>query len=183
MRKLTCTSIEELVVRDLDAGLDDKERALLDAHLLDCAACRELRQEMTGLIAALKADAPEDPGEEYWRRYDLSLDAKLREKEMNRSAWGLRWKLAAAAICVVLAVFAVWEYSMRPDQDGQTLPSRTLALVQDLNELYGPVEEDRFASVDIQTVAAIPADSRIAFLNDGLMTWFEAEDEADNLLL
>jgi hypothetical protein len=182
MRKLTCTNIEELVIRDLDAGLGDEERSLLEAHLLDCAACRELQHEMTGLMAALKTDAPEDPGEEYWRRYDLSLDAKLREKEMNRSAWGLRWKLTAAAICVVLAVFAAWKYSLRPDQDAQTLPARTLALVEDLNELYGPVEEDRYASVDI-LVASIPSDSRIAFLNDGLMTWFEAEDEADNLLL
>ncbi|MFZ5868222.1 MAG: zf-HC2 domain-containing protein [Thermodesulfobacteriota bacterium] len=183
MKKLTCTNIEELVIRDLDAGLDDRERVALDAHVLECATCRELRQEMARLIAALKTDAPEDPGEEYWRRYDLSLDAKLREKEMNRNAWGLRWKLAAAAICVVLAVFAAWEYSMRLDQDGQTLPSRTLALVEDLNELYGPVEEDRYASADVQAVAIISADSRIAFLNDGLMIWFEAEDEADNLLL
>ncbi|MBM4326159.1 MAG: zf-HC2 domain-containing protein [Deltaproteobacteria bacterium] len=183
MKKLMCARAEELLVRDLDAGLTDTERALLETHLTGCAACAELRQEISGLIAALKTDSPADPGEEYWHRYDLSLEAGLREKEINPGVWVLRWKLAAAALCVVLVVLAAREFTGRPDRDAQTLPARALALVEDLREIYGPVEEDRYLSMDIGNDAAFPGDFRIAFLNDGFTNWFEVEDESDNLLL
>ena len=52
---LQCGRTRELVSLELDGELSELESARLQAHLEECAACRELKAELAGLTLSLRA--------------------------------------------------------------------------------------------------------------------------------
>lgn len=184
MRPLTCQKAEQLIVKELDDGLDPSAQTRLNDHLAGCSLCRAFRVECENLFADVKTDYPEDPGDEFWRMYDVSLNAKLREKEMRpRSVWG--WNvvgaLAAAGVAVLVFALSVGDFRNAPTMD----PAVSAAVIEDLNELYGPVGEDYYPSgisnLSAESMAKIAASGSTY---DGIVTtWFEVEDESNHLLL
>jgi hypothetical protein len=52
---LQCRRTRELVSLELDGELSELESARLEAHLENCASCRELKTELGGLTLALRA--------------------------------------------------------------------------------------------------------------------------------
>ena len=55
-----CRRTRELVSLALDGELSELEEARLASHLADCASCREVQADLTGLTTALRA-APLEP--------------------------------------------------------------------------------------------------------------------------
>jgi ferric-dicitrate binding protein FerR (iron transport regulator) len=87
---LECRSTRELVSLALDGELSELDGARLDAHLAACAACCELRAELEGLTAALRA-APLERLER-----PITLPQRVR--------WSLRpLQVGAAAAAVAVA--------------------------------------------------------------------------------
>ena len=128
MRKLDCPRAEELIIRDLDEGLDQERLALLESHISQCSSCRRFREETNSLLASVAADVPEDPGEDFWRYYDVSLEARLREKSLNRP-WGFGLKLAGVLMVGMLALLVVRWGVMEP-QEPRSMDKRVAMLAE-----------------------------------------------------
>lgn len=87
---LQCRRTRELVSLALDGELTELDEARLEAHLVDCAACRSLEAELSGLTLALRAA----PLEQLSR--PVSLPQRVR--------WSLRpLQVGAAAAAVAVA--------------------------------------------------------------------------------
>jgi anti-sigma factor RsiW len=57
----TCEQTEDRLLDALDGNLDSAERALLDAHLADCAKCRQLAVGVRQTVEALHHLPPVEP--------------------------------------------------------------------------------------------------------------------------
>jgi hypothetical protein len=182
MKTLDCPKTEQLIVGELDEGLDAATLQALENHLRECPSCRAFRKDTARILASVAADVPEDPGELYWKHYETSLGAKLSEKSpVSRSGYG--WKAAAAfaALAAVLTTSQVLNF--RSQSPGQMDQTAALSLMRDLSVIYGPGLED-------VPVGAEPGDDLREALaaggqapEDYLLSWFEVEDESNRLLL
>ncbi len=181
MRPLTCRNVEELIVRDLDEGLDAADRARLEDHLQECSECCRLQEQFKHLFSAVRADVPEEPGEDFWRMYDVSLEAKLREKEVRRGTlfgWRVVGAFVAAGVILVAAALGVVNFRDTSPVD----PFVSAAVMEDLTELYGPVPE-RYSpygtGAAAENIVSKVASGATSY-DDLETTWFEVEDERNH---
>ena len=191
MKNLDCRKAEEWIVTDLDEGIEHQRRLILEDHLSGCASCRKMREDTKLLLSGVAADAPEDPGEAFWKLYRISLDARLRDRDISRSwgfwrtrDWSFGWKPASALamavlVFVIISIGIFHPWGSRPSTDEAVSPQ----LIGELNELYGPVSDElpyfAFTSGDAQFLQA----SRSSGLDDSSVEWFEVEDEPNQLFL
>lgn len=87
-----------------DGALDALRRAMLDAHLVTCAACRAAVADQTTVAALLAATPPADVPADFLAR----LNARIDEEDsvfgaVDYKAWTLR--LAPLAAVLALAAF------------------------------------------------------------------------------
>jgi len=86
------------------------ERARIEAHLVECAECRETATEFRGLLDELAATTPAPP-DVAWARYRAELRARVaaRRRPSRRARW-LRpapvAAMAAMAAALVIIVYA-----------------------------------------------------------------------------
>lgn len=182
MSKFDCAKAQELIIRDLDEGLDEERLALMESHVGQCSSCRRFREEMSSLLASVAADVPEDPGEDFWRYYDVSLEARLQEKRLRRP-WGFGLKLAGVLTAALLALLVVRWGVMEPQEPSMTDNRVAMLLIQDLNGLYGPITDEYTIPVGVSPQALEALAPQVSSGNDSLGDWFEVEDESDDLFL
>ena len=181
MKTPDCGTIGEWIVTDLDEGLDAQKKTLLASHLSQCAACRRTRDELVELLSAFRADVPPDPGEEFWRRYRSSLDARLQEKTPVRSPFRrMNWRFVAVALTamLVLAVVLVSHLENAPVKP-QRLVAMSPELLQELEQVYGPVPDEVLGASREMTDhhAVVIVDGNIPLMGDTDIRWFEVEDD------
>jgi anti-sigma factor RsiW len=102
--------VDELLVDHLRGDLDAGERARVDAHLGDCAQCRDARASYARLVGALARTEPPAPPI-HWGAYRAELRERLERRESGRGERGVRgWlgrpvpALVAAALVGALVV-------------------------------------------------------------------------------
>ncbi len=181
MKRLDCHLAEDWIIARLDESLGGEREQLLQAHLQQCAACRAFRDETAVLLSAVAADVPPDPGEDFWKRYDLSLDAKLREKAHDVPArwWRTALVVVAASVLVIVVGLGAMKYYQQPAPDRL---ARSTVLFEEFSQLYGPVSDEglnRYPSWD-QIVVGL-GNGYQEDVPDSL--WFEVEDEPYQVLL
>lgn len=184
MKTRECNEAEELVVVELDEGLTPSQQGRLENHLRRCAPCRQVREETLALMSSIASDLPEEPGEEFWKLYYQSLDARLREKEL-KPAWGLWWKAAGVLVAAVIAVVVIRVTVFQPD-NRQTVDLRAMSpdLIRELGQVYGPTAEELPSSSVYGDKLLSVGDAKLAArLDDNDLQWFEVEDETGSLFL
>ena len=188
MKNSDCHKVEELILTDLDEGLQPDKRVVLERHLSECPGCRKTWDETRLLLSQIAADAPKDPGEAFWRDYQISLEARLRERENSLSwGWGFWWKAAgafalAALVFVVVSVGVVQHYGARLPTHEDTVSTD---LISDLDQLYCPVlAEEATYDHEFDTEDSHLSRSIIASSGDPFAEWFEEDDdEPDQVFL
>ncbi len=184
MKTRECNEAEKLIIADLDEGLKPSEQERLENHLRLCAPCRQVREESLALLSAIASDLPEDPGEEFWKLYHQSLDARLKEQEL-KPLWGFWWKAAGVFVAAVIALLVIRVAIFQPD-NRQIADLRVMSpdLFQELEQVYGPTSEElspgSLYGDPLLTVVDARADAR---LDDSDVQWFEVEDEPGPLYL
>jgi len=140
--------VDELLVDHLRGDLDAGERARVEAHLADCAACRAARASYARLVGALARTEPPAPPI-HWGAYRAELRERLERRGAGRAARGWLGRpvpaLVAAALVAALVVAGMpgLRAPGAPDPlalDGTILASRLdmiarLDVVQDLDLL------------------------------------------------
>jgi predicted anti-sigma-YlaC factor YlaD len=99
--------VDELLVDHLRGDLGAVERARVDAHLGDCAACRDSRASYARLVGALARTEPPAPPI-HWGAYRAELRERLERRQAGRGARGWLGRpvpaLVAAALVAALVV-------------------------------------------------------------------------------
>jgi len=99
--------VDELLVDHLRGDLDAGERARVEAHLADCAACRAARASYARLVGALARTEPPAPPI-HWGAYRAELRERLERRGAGRAARGWLGRpgpaLVAAALVAALVV-------------------------------------------------------------------------------
>jgi hypothetical protein len=111
MKHLTSTELGAF----MDGALDERVRARAEAHLAECATCREALAELETQDRGLAAALTHDPGEAYFESFASRVQDRLDAAERARGAaapsrgglfgWlgsprGMAWAGAAAALLV-----------------------------------------------------------------------------------
>jgi anti-sigma factor RsiW len=108
---MSCETTLKLLDAYVDAELSPAEAAALDAHLGECAACREQHQAIRALQAAVRSNA-------YYHRAPSSLRSTLaarigrREPQQVVRAARRSWLQQAVAACAVAAFAATITYQL-----------------------------------------------------------------------
>jgi predicted anti-sigma-YlaC factor YlaD len=176
MKRLNCPIAEDWIIARLDGCLDNESEQLLQDHLRACAACRTFQEETAALLSAVAADVPADPGEDFWKWYDSSLDARLREKAQEGPILGW-WRTALIAVTASLVIIAVGLGAIQHYQQfPQDQLARSTVLIEELGQLYGPVSDDGLNSYPSwdKAVAGF-AGGFPEYGHDSL--WFDPEDD------
>lgn len=183
MKTIPCAKATDLIVRDLDEGLDSSDEQMLATHVRECLHCRQWREETAGILTSIAADVPEDPGEEFWKYYETSLQARLREKD-SQTSWSFLWK-AVGAIALAGTVFAViWLGGIDPRGprvDGDKV-SWSPALMLELEQLYGPDSEETLTLTSAREHRVVFTELTGSHRDEEVPGWFEVEDEPNQLL-
>jgi predicted anti-sigma-YlaC factor YlaD len=84
--KHLCSSVSELLEKYVDREVTEQERALVEAHLLDCSSCRDDLKSLQELSNVMKVSLGEMARGEEFDRVWLKVRRELRSEE-NRSWW------------------------------------------------------------------------------------------------
>ena len=104
---MTCEQFDRQLDAYLDRTLDAEQRREMDAHLESCPECREMADEMRGVLAAA-ASLPKSiaPPRNLWPAIALELVPRVKGRPERRVVWA-RWVPLAAAAVLLVAVTAV----------------------------------------------------------------------------
>ncbi len=179
MKNIDCLHAETLILTDLDEGLDSAAAVVLEAHLSECADCRRMRVEVRELLEETAADAPPDPSEQFWARYDACLDARLRDRAASALWWKTAAAFGAAALVGIVVILGVYEKS----QPTEIQPEVAIEVMENLDRVYGPTPDERpVATVSYDRIRSVLAKDREAY-RETYISWFEVEEESNHLLL
>jgi Putative zinc-finger len=184
MKTRECDEAERLIITALDEGLKPSEQERLENHLRLCAPCRQVREESLALLSAIASDIPEEPGEQYWKLYYQSLDARLKEQEL-KPVRGFWWKAAGVFVAAVIALLVIRVAIFQPDYR-QIADLRVMSpdLFQELAQVYGPSSEELSPGALYGYPLLTVVDARAAArLDESDVQWFEVEDEPGPLYL
>src|SRR5262245_53337108 len=100
----------------LDGDLGDRDRIAIEAHLADCAPCREALEEMRAVVDRAHALEATGPDHDLWPAIAARIEASSRPAPARRTApwWGWRLSLTlpqaslAAVALVAITAGAMW---------------------------------------------------------------------------
>jgi hypothetical protein len=88
--KITCAEFEILLADLVDETLPLAEKARMDAHAIECAACAELVRDVAGVAALMSRAASVEPPPAMVNRILLEATQGLSRVE-TRPSWISRW--------------------------------------------------------------------------------------------
>jgi len=130
-------------LEDFLAGTADREsRVRIEAHLRECAECRqevELMREMSGLFSSLRSPDPPVPSPGFYARV-----SSLIEQQQPSSFWTaflepVFGKRLALASLLVLATLGTVLMSRETDEYTGPSPETILAVEKDTAPIQGPL--------------------------------------------
>ena len=86
---MTCADLEILLCDYQDGTLRSEERALVEAHLVECEECTELAQDISRAVAFVERVAPAEPPPELLTRILLHAPGG-KSAAMGRPSWWRR---------------------------------------------------------------------------------------------
>jgi hypothetical protein len=159
---MNCSRADFLFDDYLFDRLDPETRGELEDHLLSCSVCRNAFEREKDLIEHIQSDRTPEPGEEYWRSLERSIQARTVERiepgvtetdvspgSLSRSLLNYLVPLAASIALLVGSLTdlglkprdtAVSDLSVLGSKEGGSQTGRTLCLsVQIRSHLLGSI--------------------------------------------
>jgi hypothetical protein len=167
---MNCEQCRAWMMSAVTDGLSDRQRSAFEAHVQECAGCREEYERVRALLEAIDhgvmAQAIAEPSPEFVARVRRRIAA---EDAPAKASW-LRWAPVAAAVTV--AVFAGGLWMMQPRNSAPrrvatnasavnqpaTVNHRAPTLARSVAKVTTPKPKPEFASV---RRAAMPKRQRI----------------------
>jgi anti-sigma factor RsiW len=153
---MNCTSLEQSLITYLDGKASPAERRGVDAHLAECAACRERAEQFRMLFGVLDEwqAPPPSPG------FDAAVRARVAQVPARSSFWA--WLLPsprAAFALTAVVLLSLWLSSVRPSLPSQAVVAQVqtsgeadFKMIEDL-----PVLEDYDVLSNFDALSDLPA--------------------------
>ncbi|MFZ0820399.1 MAG: zf-HC2 domain-containing protein [Candidatus Acidiferrales bacterium] len=126
---MSCERIEKRLVSYLDGRAKESDRRAVEAHLVDCSACRARVEGFQGVWNILG----ELPDHEPSGAFDARLRARLATEPVHQGFWaGVLPSPRFALAVTVLAVFCVWLSSRPVPPPAQVGTEAEFRMIQDL---------------------------------------------------
>jgi anti-sigma factor RsiW len=105
---MTCSEVRSRIALYIDREVVGAEALEFEAHLTECAECRDEYEHLRGTVDAVRGTSPlyEPPGTSYPAVLQLVNDWERRKKRR-------RWVPAAAAAAVLIAAATAWVSTVR----------------------------------------------------------------------
>jgi anti-sigma factor RsiW len=156
---------------DRATGTPPTDAAALDAHLAQCAACRDDLAAMCSLTTELLAPVEPEPLEDFWRRQRQSIMRRVRTASEPAPARWPAWRLAGALATLVIAVLVVRPHVAPPVPSSvERLDDDALQHLHDLLPAITPASAIEDADSDLLSIHDLGDDEldRLAeLLGDG----------------
>ena len=127
---MNCDTYRDRIDELVDATLDGAARRELDAHLLTCAECRALAEDLLAIRRAASQLPPLTPPDRIWQQMAPRVAAPITAAPRPTPNWRERLAVPLAIAAVLLAAVAItsvmrqWRNSSAPSQ---TPPAATTA--------------------------------------------------------
>jgi Putative zinc-finger len=127
---MNCDTYRDRIDELVDATLDGAARRELDAHLLTCAECRALAEDLLAIRRAASQLPPLTPPDRIWQQMAPRVAAPIAAAPRPTPNWRERLAVPLAIAAVLLAAVAItsvmrqWRNSSAPSQ---TPPAATTA--------------------------------------------------------
>ncbi len=121
---MNCLEIQNKLDDFLDESVSDAERQALDAHLKDCAQCRQALEKAQMLRGALRALPVEGPGEGF---YERALHHAM-EHDRRRPHFYVGGAIAAGFALMLVGSLLFKQPAMESGQLSQEIPGLTISL-------------------------------------------------------
>ncbi|MBI5250886.1 MAG: zf-HC2 domain-containing protein [Desulfomonile tiedjei] len=178
MNPIICREAEELIVEDLDEGLDPGGKNRLENHLQTCSKCVRMREDMRMMVAAASSDMPQDPNEDFWKSFDRGLEARIREREPAKRNRRL-WQVALPALAAAGIIIAVFGLTIDRHHPGVGKMSATSDIViDDVHQIFGPSRDELGPSMNSGITMVLNG-----VTDEAVVRWFEVEDESSQSFL
>ena len=159
---------EQELTRYAMGELEGAERASVEEHLEECAACRRELEEIRGEMAllALEAGGPAPPQRSRERLMAaIAREPRMRPVERRRPVW--RWVQVAAMIVVVALLGWSWQQKRQLAREVATLQSELGASREESQRIaadYQHVKDvlDMFQSPKLMKVTLVPGQAKPA---------------------
>jgi len=102
----------------LDGELAADERAALEAHLSACAACREVLDDLRGVMARAATLEDRGPARDLWAGVARSIGSEGAARRPRRLAFSVPQLLAASVALMALAGGTAWLTATRRATEG-----------------------------------------------------------------
>ncbi|OGV47274.1 MAG: hypothetical protein A2X46_18200 [Lentisphaerae bacterium GWF2_57_35] len=106
---MNCKKAEQALSMAMDGELPEKQKQQLQAHLSDCAPCRQMEQELNACRVMLRGQIaqPEQTPEAAWADVRRAIRLQSPAKESVAAPMVFNWRIQAASVIVMLAVIGV----------------------------------------------------------------------------
>ena len=131
---------EHLTSEQLTEYLGGQENARIQAHLADCARCRDDARRLLHVVGSLRAHAERSAERDaaFWTRQRFQVRSVLIQRRRRSPSWAL------AAAMAVLLLAAAWMFRTQPSQPPATGQSA---------QLQNPISDDALLSAVNSTLA------------------------------
>src|SRR5881628_2276550 len=92
----------------LDGTLAVGERAALEAHLVDCAACAATLEELRRVVARARALDDRAPGADLWPKIAVGIGRAIAPRARRYFAFTVPQLIAASVALIILSGGATW---------------------------------------------------------------------------
>jgi hypothetical protein len=139
---MKCKKYEEKIILYLYGELSDKEKADLQSHIQECAACARDLEYTKKVFKALddsKGEAPQANWEKSWK--EISSTTQVQPREKKSFLLTQRWVYAGAALLVVFVLgallgrFLFFPVKESPFRAGAAPAAMNPALIEYMDEL------------------------------------------------
>lgn len=114
---ITCDDAQALISDRLDGTIAETQRAQLDAHLANCAACAELADDLATIHAEAASLPTLTPSRDLWAGIEARLDTPVVSLDAHRRSplarWSTRQAAAAAAVLIAVTAGGTWLVATR----------------------------------------------------------------------
>jgi len=118
---MKCEELKKKLSLFMDHELNDKDRKIVEAHLLQCSACQKEVKRLESLNRIGKAEIFDEPGSEYWEELTGNIMNKIHPAEKKQPHWRdildklgsvvlpekLNYRIVGLAAATVILIFFV----------------------------------------------------------------------------
>ena len=177
---MNCTICQPLLSAYIDESMNAADRAVMDAHLRECAECLSLAEDLTAIRSAARSLERLVPPARVWHQIAAATAAPSTEGWFRAGWFG--WRALTAVAMTALLAAGLWRVGTLLSPATPPLTAPSLAVAAPDSPTVGPEQDFIVAISELEQVTRADRDvldqNTAVALNDGLTVIDDAISES-----